>query len=706
MKKLFTTSILLTFCISMIAQTFVSTTPENKNIVLEEFTGIHCGFCPDGHVVAQGIYNQNPSDVVLINIHVGSYAQPSAGEPDFRTPYGSAIDAQAGVAGYPAGTVNRHQFSMSQGGGTAMSRGDWSTAGSQMLSQPSYVNVAAQASIDVTTRELTVVVEGYYTGSTSMTNNLNVVLLQNNVAGPQSGAANYNPGAIIPGPWNPTYNHQHMLRHMLTGQWGELIQNTTGFYTNTYNYTIPADLNGVPYDLFNLEVAVFIAEGQQEIVTGNMATMNYIVPPGTNLIDLGASTNMSIPASFCDNIITPEITVANNSGITVDTFEVSYRLLPNGLPTTQTVTTPLNSGASTNISFPAITVPSGTNEIGYSVQTVSGSSFVDNVSINNTATSGSFNTLSPTAFTTAHTESFEGYPLATPSPSNSILDNPQGNWIGVIDPTYTQGQPVGGYGNSQNSYRWRFASFSTGESGKLIWEKIDFSTMPNNSLSFDFAHALQNSWDADRLQILVSTDCGVTWNIEDEIIGSALSTAPPVSGSNYYPQSTQWQTHTTDLSAYDGNTDVMIALNAICGGGNNLYIDNVMIAGSANSWNCDAVIGCFDPGNGSGQYSTLADCQAACSNTGIEDAEISIISLFPNPANDYIDIEISSLNNKSITIDLYDLLGKKVKELTYNLIEKDATNTIRVNTSNIANGSYMIKLYSGDYILSKNITIN
>ena len=26
--------------------------------------------------------------------------------------------------------------------------------------------------------------------------------------------------------------------------------------------------------------------------------------------------------------------------------------------------------------------------------------------------------------------------------------------------------------------------------------------------------------------------------------------------------------------------------------------------------------------------------------------------------------------------------------------------------SNIANGSYMIKLYSGDYILSKNITIN
>ena len=219
----------------MMSQTFVSTTAENKNVVLEEFTGIHCGFCPDGHVVAQGIYNQNTGDVVLINIHTGSYATPSAGEPDFRTTFGSAIDGQANVGGYPAGTVNRHQFSMTQSGGTAMSRGDWSSASSQILSQPSYINVAAQSTLDISSRVLTVVVEAYYTGtSTSGTSNsLNVALLQNNVAGPQSGAASWNPGAIIPGPWVPTYNHQHMLRHLITGQWGENIPVSSGLYSNT-----------------------------------------------------------------------------------------------------------------------------------------------------------------------------------------------------------------------------------------------------------------------------------------------------------------------------------------------------------------------------------------------------------------------------------------------------------------------------------------
>ena len=47
MKKLLL--ILLSFlCINLSAQTIVDTLPQNKNAILEEFTGIHCTFCPDG----------------------------------------------------------------------------------------------------------------------------------------------------------------------------------------------------------------------------------------------------------------------------------------------------------------------------------------------------------------------------------------------------------------------------------------------------------------------------------------------------------------------------------------------------------------------------------------------------------------------------------------------------------------------------------
>ena len=577
MKKLSTLAILISFTNILIAQTFVSTTPENKNVVLEEFTGIHCGYCPDGHLKGQQLHDANPGDVVLINIHSGSFAVPSAGEPDFRAPFGAAIDGQASVSGYPAGTVNRHLFSTTQAGGTAMSRGDWASAAGQIFAQPSCVNVAAEASLNISTRVLTVDVEAYYTGnSTSNTNKINVVLLQNNVEGPQSGMT-ANPTAILP---NGNYNHQHMFRHLLTGQWGDDITSTTtgSVYQNTYSYTIPADLNGVAYDLFNLEVAVFVSEGQQEILSGNMAdTMIHIVPPGVNLIDLSATTNMAMPTTLCDNSVTPEITVTNNCAIDVDTFEVSYTLNQNN-PVSQTVYTALAAGANTTITFPSITVPSGENTISYSSGTLAGTSFIDNVPNNNLASSGSFNTISPTAFATSHTEGFEGYANMTPAPNNALLLNPQGYRVFIIDATWP-GPNAGGFGNSHNSFRWQFAQMTGGNYADLVFAKIDFSASTGNGISYSYAHAQSAGFDNNRLQILVSTDCGATWNLEKQLMGTALATTNPVaiSSGNFYPTANDWATDYIDLSAYDGNAEVMISFKGICAGGNNLYIDDIDI---------------------------------------------------------------------------------------------------------------------------------
>ena len=651
------------FALSIVeAQTFVNTTAENKNIILEEFTGIYCGFCPDGHVKGQQLYDNNPGDVVLINIHTGSYANPNSGDPDFRTSFGSAIAGQAGISGYPAGTVNRHAFgTWSQQGGTAMSRGDWDDAGNVILNDSSYVNVEAQATLDISTRELSVIVEAYYTGnSPQAANKLNVVLLQNNIEGPQSGGATYNPSAILP---NGNYNHQHMLRHLITGQWGDDINTTTSghFFTNTYTYTIPASLNNIPYDLFNLDVAVFISEGNQEIITGNMASMTHIVPPGINLIDLEASSNMSLPANYCDNNITPEITIQNNSQIAVDTFEVSYSL-NGGSPVSQQVNTSLGAGLSTTITFSNITAPSGTNNISYNVSTVGGTSFIDNFSSNNTASSGSFNLLSATAFDTEHTEGFESYAVQTAILNNGIIENPNNANTYVVDNNISSSVtwPLGGYGMSAKSYRFRFYSgWNNGDQVKLIWENLDFTGTNNNTLTFDFAHALQNSWDADRLQILVSTDCGLSWITIDELIGANLATISATNNSSfYYPTPNDWATHNVDLSSFDGNPEVMIALNAICGGGNNLYIDNIDINGEVPSGI---------------NYST------------------NILSIHPNPAKDFIYIEGDYKH-----VEIFDLTGKI-------LLEK--RNETIINTSHISEGAYFIRIKTGEGSITRKIVI-
>jgi PKD repeat protein len=252
---------------NIVAQTIVGTDPENKNVILEEFTGIHCTYCPQGHQIAQGIQNANPG-VVLINIHTGSYANPSGGEPDFRTSWGDAIAGQSGLTGYPAGTVNRHIFSgLSQGSGTAMSRGNWSSASSQILAQASYANVGLESYINVETRELTVNVEVYYTAdSPESTNLINVAILQDSIYGPQTGGGAGN-----------NYNHMHMLRHLVTGQWGLEITTTTAgtLYQNTLTYTIPNDYNDVEVILEHLEVVGFITETSQELISGSRGTVSF-----------------------------------------------------------------------------------------------------------------------------------------------------------------------------------------------------------------------------------------------------------------------------------------------------------------------------------------------------------------------------------------------------------------------------------------------
>lgn len=285
MKKIFTlAAVLLTT--GLLAQTIVSTNPENKKVVLEEFTGIYCVFCPQGHAIAQAIQDANPGEVFLINIHQGSFAAPSGNDPDYRTQWGNAIAAQSNLVGYPAGTVNRHYFpgSAQNGGtGTAMSRGAWTARSNETLGLASYLNMAVEAEIDIQTNEMIVHVEAFYTGSSpESTNKLNVALLQNNTFGPQTGGNAGN-----------QYRHMHRLIDMITGQWGDDVSPTTAgsFIDKTYTYTVPADHNGIPIEILDLELVVFMTETTQEIISGNGTT-----PMFTGITAQNDAAVESIPA--------------------------------------------------------------------------------------------------------------------------------------------------------------------------------------------------------------------------------------------------------------------------------------------------------------------------------------------------------------------------------------------------------------------------
>ena len=361
MSALHSTSIWSTFLFLwsfVAAETIVSTNPENKKIILEEYTGIHCTYCPDGHEIAQSLKDANPDNVFIINIHTGGYATPSSGEPDFRTSFGDAIAAQSNLTGYPSGSVNRQYFSnLTMNGGTAMGRGGWSSATSQVLNQSAYVNLGVEASINVQNNELTVHVEGYYTGdSPQSTNLLNVVLTQNNTLGPQTG-----------GGMGSNYNHMHRLVHMITGQWGFEISTTSSgsFVDETFTYTIPSNYNGVDVNLSELNVIAFISETQQNIISGAEYTPTFDgLEYSNDAAILGIEENLN---GNCGDSASPVVVIQNSGYDNLTNFSIEYSI-NNGNTQSHNWSGSLGSLASTSIELPAINYsPSDTNSINITI---------------------------------------------------------------------------------------------------------------------------------------------------------------------------------------------------------------------------------------------------------------------------------------------------------------------------------------------------
>jgi len=340
------------FTVMAQGEQFVSTEVSNKNVVLEEYTGINCGYCPDGHRIANEIAAAHPGRVFVINVHAGSYAANT-----YTTQFGNALANQTGLDGYPAGTVNRHVFS---GSVTSLGRNQWTSASNTILNQTSPVNIAARGTLDWTTRELNITVQLYYTANeANSTNKLNVAILQDNVIGSQSGAS-YNPAQQV----GNQYRHMHMLRHLITGQWGEDVTTTTqgSFVEKTYSYTIPASLgspNAIAAKLEDLHFVAFVAQGQQEILTGCEVEIENINMPALSA-RIDGLNNIEVMDCSTDARVSASVTNVGSDAITSLTFQYS---VANGTPMTFDWTGNIASMDNTSIELPTLTVATNTNQV-------------------------------------------------------------------------------------------------------------------------------------------------------------------------------------------------------------------------------------------------------------------------------------------------------------------------------------------------------
>ena len=240
--------------INVINRSEVSTDPQNKKILLEEFTGIHCGNCPDGHAMAKKLHTAKPEDVFIIAVHAGYYATPGADQADLRTDDGIELHDFFGADSYPSGMVNRIPY----GNEYAISRSLWAKQARIIISDIAPVNLMVNCEYDDFYEKITVTVDGYWVeDSPSDSARLSVALLQNNIQAYQAGSG-----------IGDDYIHQHILRDYITDALGDLITtNKKGeYFTATYTYTLPEDYRGVVVMPEQLELIAFVTENEANVL--------------------------------------------------------------------------------------------------------------------------------------------------------------------------------------------------------------------------------------------------------------------------------------------------------------------------------------------------------------------------------------------------------------------------------------------------------
>ncbi|MCF6365013.1 MAG: Omp28-related outer membrane protein [Bacteroidales bacterium] len=676
------------------AQTLVSTNIEKKNVILEEYTGIHCVYCPEGHAIAQAMYDANPYDVVLINIHTGGYAAPYSGEPDFRTTYGDVIaaDPEVQIGGYPNGSVNRHFFAdLTGNGGTSMGRSAWETAAGRVLKEDSPVNVGASTSYNTTTRELTINVELYYTSDAPAASNfLNIALIQNGILGPQTG-----------GGLGDNYVHNHMLRDLITGQWGEEITTTTSgtFIQRTYTYTVPNDFISVPCIVDNCDIAVFVTEDHQEIYSGiQIPAINgttYVIGSYTNLSEIIqegiTGNNSSFSFDFTNGFLTNEdftftLTKENEPADWSSNFTVS------GNTYTGTGTETIN-GSSTEAMTIDITPGASAGFVKYILTAVSvnnpnlQSKKIEVYVIANTGTllihnSGSWSTGSPVDFEDEYFAGFDyasvedytscKYNMFMIAAANNKLDNIHTIFFNVA---WT-------FPGINEEITAELTSFlDNGGNLFIAGQDLGWDTWENTGTTITqafYTNYLNASFNADGS----TSNNSISPNPNDDVFGY-LNTSSLVNiygGTNMFPDEMSAVGYGNVFLYYLNNSNKGAAIKSTNGNYKVVYLGFDIPMVSDVSVRNEIIKKSIDWFNGVVSTSNIINTAG--------------INVYPNPASNLLTITTSNISDILIS----DISGKL-------LYSEKGSKKFEVNVSNFTKGVYFVKIKNGGSITIKKFVV-
>jgi bacillopeptidase F len=198
---------------------------------------------------------------------------------------------------------------------------------------------------------------------------------------------------------------------------------------------------------------------------------------------------------------------------------------------------------------------------------------------------------------------------------------------------------------------------------ELISSPINVPTTGNIYLYFKRAYKQRSSIFKDSLSILVSQNCGLTYQKVYAKSGSTLASTPGNIGTSWVPAlATDWATDSVGLSQFAGVSDILIKFVGKNGGGNNIYLDDVEVRNTVPT----------------------------SANEILGNANLKI---YPNPANETLWVEFDNETNLNAQINLMNMLGETVQTIVVN---QRGENKHALNLNGLNKGIYLVRVCNND----------
>lgn len=348
---------------------FVSTEQKGRNVLIEEFTGRNCGYCPYGQAYVNTIVALYPEQVFMVNLHAKSSLSPTS-YPNLNTDKGAEVYMEFNAnGGIPAATVNR---------GKTIHPTEALPLVNSQLSEMAECNVDGKVLINEETRTATVMVEVYYTSDVTSKSYLTVMMTQDSIFGyqsdygPQLNGAPFNPEQMI----GNQYVHMHTIRDYITEVWGDEIAPATAgtLITRTYTYQIPESIgtpNGVEVDMSDIHFLATVAKGQKNVPIINVNDLKTIMVADADNFPYFASVKVESNVS-CSTEQTAVFELVNGGKQELTSLKYEVKIAGN---TTQLTWEGSIPSYSSEIIEEELIIPVGNQKVEISIVEVNGSAY-------------------------------------------------------------------------------------------------------------------------------------------------------------------------------------------------------------------------------------------------------------------------------------------------------------------------------------------